>query len=386
MIDDKARSSRITFELLDRALPDIAPEVLGLWSVVPRRPDGMAASVPTPKEVIDAPVWRANYADPGLAVASLRMGEASLTVSRKELGSVPERLNRLIETQPAALDFGVRSSEEILAEPEAEFLALMQEVKNGYSSISFDTGEKSSFGWEQASHQLKEILERASRFVAAYAWVETRVQEELLGRTVVSWTGDVNTAWRAGLSPEQIRLHQRTLALALGSRDTLFRTVLLTAQLAVKVSVLLSTPGGVILALPAVWRFIHRVLAESKRVNQVNQRRITMANGLESSIREIASKVVKYVEDVSEMKVETKYVQIGAGGTVDFAQAKPVARTTIKLDGDSEAVIPLRQPTEGRFEVDSVLLDIHKSNVTTAIDYRARILSALMSAVQSFVR
>jgi hypothetical protein len=111
-----------------------------------------------------------------------------------------------------------------------------------------------------------------------------------------------------------------------------------------------------------------------------------MANGLESSIREIASKVVKYVEDVSEMKVETQYVQIGAGGAVDFAQAKPVARTTIKLDGDSEAVIPLRQSAEGRFEVDSVLLDIHKSNVTTAIEYRARILNALMSAIQSFVR
>ena len=262
MIEDKAGSSGVTFELWDRALPDIAPEVIGLWSVVPRGSDGTTASVPTPAEGVDAPVWRGNYADPGRAEASLRFGEASLTFSRKGLGSVPERLNRLIENQPAALDFGVPSSDGTLAEPEAEFLALMQEVKNGYSAISFDTGEKSSLGWEQASHQLKDILERASRFVAAYAWVETRVQEELLGRTVVSWTGDVNTAWRAGLRPEQIRLHQRTLALALGSRDTLFRTVLLAAQLAVKVSVLSSTPGGVILALPAVWRFIHRVLAE----------------------------------------------------------------------------------------------------------------------------
>ena len=111
-----------------------------------------------------------------------------------------------------------------------------------------------------------------------------------------------------------------------------------------------------------------------------------MANGLESSIRDIASKLVKYVEDVSEMKVETKYVQIGADGTVDFNQAKPVARTTIKLDGDSEVIIPLRQPAGGRFEVDSALLEIHKGSVTTAIEYRARILNALMGAIQSFVR
>jgi hypothetical protein len=226
----------------------------------------MATSVATPAEGVDAPVWRATYADCGRAEASLRFGEASLAFSRKGLGSVPERLNRLIENQSAALDFGLSSPGETLAEPEAEFLALMLEVKDGYSSISFDAEGKPTFGWAQASHQLKTILERMSRFVAAYAWVETRVQEELLGRTVVSWTGDVNTAWRAGLRPEQIRLHQRTLSLALGSRDTLFQTVLLAAQLAVKISVLLSTPGGVILALPAVWRFIHRVLAESRRL------------------------------------------------------------------------------------------------------------------------
>ena len=111
-----------------------------------------------------------------------------------------------------------------------------------------------------------------------------------------------------------------------------------------------------------------------------------MANGLESSIRDVASKVVKFVENVSELRVETKYVQIGADGTVDFNQAKPVARTIFRFDGDSDLIIPLRQPAAGRFEVDSALLDIHKANVTTAIDYRARILSALMGAIQPFSR
>ena len=111
-----------------------------------------------------------------------------------------------------------------------------------------------------------------------------------------------------------------------------------------------------------------------------------MANGLETSIRDFASKVGKYVEDISKMTVETKYVQIGSDGTVDFSKAKPVARTEIKLDGDSDVIIPLRQSEGGRFDVDSALLDIHKSNVTTAIEYRARILSALLSAFQSFTR
>ena len=37
---------------------------------------------------------------------------------------------------------------------------------------------------------------------------------------------------------------------------------MVAAQFGVKLAVLLSTPGGVILALPAAWKFINRVIAE----------------------------------------------------------------------------------------------------------------------------
>jgi hypothetical protein len=88
------------------------------------------------------------------------------------------------------------------------------------------------------------------------------MQEDLLGQTTVSWSGDVNTVWRVGLSPEDVKLHQRTLALALQSRDTLLQILVMATQFAVKLSVLLAMPGGAILALPAAWKFINQVLAE----------------------------------------------------------------------------------------------------------------------------
>ncbi len=259
----EVQSSKMTFELLDAAPADIAPEVLGLWAVVPRSSDEIPASGATSAGAADSPVWRASYTkDLGSAEARLSIGEARLDASRKILDKVPERLHRLMETQPPVLAFDVRSPGEILAKPEAEFLALLQEIRKGGPPMSFGAGEKSLSGWEQASQQFMAVLERVSRFVACYARVETRTQEYLLAQTTVSWTGDVDTAWKAELTPDQVRLHQRTLALALGSRDTLLRTVLMATQLAVKLSVLSSTPGGVILALPAVWRFIHRVLTE----------------------------------------------------------------------------------------------------------------------------
>src|SRR3970040_3069222 len=106
-----------------------------------------------------------------------------------------------------------------------------------------------------------------------------------------------------------------------------------------------------------------------------------MASDLENAIRMAAETVAKYVADVASMSVETKYVQIGANGDVDFSQAKPVARTLIRLDGDSDEIIPLRQAENGRFEADADLMDIHRRNVQTTIDYRARLLDAFLAGL-----
>jgi len=108
-----------------------------------------------------------------------------------------------------------------------------------------------------------------------------------------------------------------------------------------------------------------------------------MATELENSIKNAAAKVAQYVADVATMTVETKYVEIGPDGDVDFDQAKPAARTIIRLDGDSETVVPMRETETKEFEVDTLLFDLHQSNVTTAIDYRASMLDALLGTLKS---
>ena len=108
-----------------------------------------------------------------------------------------------------------------------------------------------------------------------------------------------------------------------------------------------------------------------------------MPNEYEIALRNAASRVAKYVQDAATMLVETKYVEVGAGGNVDFQAAKPVARTEIKLDGDSEAVLPMRRNDTGGMEVDATLFELHQQNVATAIDYRARMLNALLSTLVS---
>jgi hypothetical protein len=108
-----------------------------------------------------------------------------------------------------------------------------------------------------------------------------------------------------------------------------------------------------------------------------------MATELENSIRSVAEKVAGYVGSIATMTVETKYVKIGVDGDVDFTAAKPVARTSVKIDGDCEAILPVRVSDTGALTVEADLLDLHQRNVTTAIEYRARLLEALIGMLKT---
>jgi hypothetical protein len=105
-----------------------------------------------------------------------------------------------------------------------------------------------------------------------------------------------------------------------------------------------------------------------------------MANDVENALKSVATKIGKYVEDVATMSVETKYLQVSAtaGSTPQTA-----AKTVIKLDGDSETIVPLQASSTGQLSVDTELFDIHQRNVSAAIDYRARMLAALLEALRS---
>lgn len=106
-----------------------------------------------------------------------------------------------------------------------------------------------------------------------------------------------------------------------------------------------------------------------------------MATSLENSVRSAAAKLADALEKTSELNIETLYVAVGADGTVDFAQAKPIARTVIKLDGDYRAIIPMRVTATGALEQDETLLQLHQEHVKAAIEYRDKVLHALLSVL-----
>jgi len=104
-----------------------------------------------------------------------------------------------------------------------------------------------------------------------------------------------------------------------------------------------------------------------------------MANDVREAIKSAADQIAKYVQDAATMTVETKYVEMGAAG---FDDAKLAARTIVKLDGDSETVLPMKKNEAGPLEVDTVVFELHQQNVQTAIDYRAKILNSLIGLLR----
>jgi len=106
-----------------------------------------------------------------------------------------------------------------------------------------------------------------------------------------------------------------------------------------------------------------------------------MANELSSAVKSAAVNIAKYIGDAATLTVETKFIETSSQDFGDFSAALPVARTVIRLDGDSELVAPVRKTAAGTYEVDEALFELHQLNIETAIEYRARILSALLEMI-----
>ena len=70
-----------------------------------------------------------------------------------------------------------------------------------------------------------------------------------------------------------------------------------------------------------------------------------MSNGtttdLTTALKKAGAELAKQISDASELQIETKWVLADEKGDVDWTTAKPAARTTIKLDGDSELIVPM---------------------------------------------
>jgi hypothetical protein len=245
---------------------------------------------PTP----DIPVWRARFpADPTRAAEQLTRSQSQIAASRQALPAAKNRLDTLARhgreahdtrASPSTLSFSVgppspnATLHQLRAESggdEAMLLDGLLDINQGGDArdqvSSATLGPGMSFGigetigeWGEALHQhVQGFASQVAQAFSAYARVETEIGKRTIAHTTVRWTGDVETVWRSGSNvdyAEYLELHGEALTLAISSRDALVQTIVLAAAGAIKLSFLITTPTGVVLAIPKLWEYINRIL------------------------------------------------------------------------------------------------------------------------------
>jgi hypothetical protein len=104
-----------------------------------------------------------------------------------------------------------------------------------------------------------------------------------------------------------------------------------------------------------------------------------MATELETNIRTALEKLAKALADAAEMTVETRYKVVDPANPEALENGVLAARTTIKLDGDHEAIVPVTGTETGSIIIEDALLDFHLRNVQAAIEYRRGALETLVN-------
>lgn len=247
-------------------------DFFGLWTTTsaPASP-GVAFALPG-EEMPDVPIWRADLPEDMEQASSTLAGiEASLHRAQSALTTATDRIDLLVKRQTSPVSFGMEMRDDDLSQSEIDLLYLIQEAQFGKPPVSYGLGDLARGGWEKAVEQFQDFIGQVQRILSQYALVETHIAGQLMVRTSVSWMGDFETAWQVAADAKQMALHKRTLSTALAARSIMFRSVIVVATNASKLSVLLATPGGAILALPAAWKFINQIRAELEKYQKITE-------------------------------------------------------------------------------------------------------------------
>jgi hypothetical protein len=244
--------------------PPGVEDPLGIWDVVQddvvsfgAGVSGTADSAP-PAE----PVWRIELPEsPAESQAILAGRIRASKLVHQDLVRVDRDLTHLGRT--GAVSFS--ASDPLLAQ-KTELLATVDAFQSPVSYSLFRREDKEKESEDQESQQQwLAFVEQVRQTVANYARIETALAGLDVGKTTVGWTGHFATTWGPAATIEMMHVHRQSVRLALDSRIALIRIVSIVAAGAAGLALKAAIPGGQVLLLPAVWRFVRDVQAELRR-------------------------------------------------------------------------------------------------------------------------
>lgn len=250
---------------------------LGLWAPA-AGPAGLSFAV---DDLEPDPVFRVSLPEEDTAPETFGAGEAYIAQVNAALENVPARLDGLVQRtqarrrdgQGAGVSFDVLALEERESGPEGQLLALLgdaeQEGRRAGGEVSFGLVEETSAAWQQARAGFEALMTQINREVLHFAWVETSISGSLIARTTVGWTGDADTVYLEDIREQQVVLHGRTLRIVTQTRSLRLRLFITIASGAAKISTLIATPAGALLALPATYQYVMQIIAQVKQLQSI---------------------------------------------------------------------------------------------------------------------
>ncbi|MCP4540084.1 MAG: hypothetical protein GY832_23345 [Chloroflexi bacterium] len=250
--------SEYGFTLSGVGLPE-GEDPLGLWSVPPDDIVSFSAGAAVPPE---EPTWRIELPESPEEAQAILAGQIQASeLANKDLASVNRDLTHIGRTE--AVSFS--TADPLLAQ-KTELLGTLDAFQSPVSYGLFSRKDKKKESQDQESYQQwLAFVERVQRTVANYARIETAMAGQDVGWTAVGWTGNFTTTWEADVTRGMMRTHRQSVHLALGARIALIRIVSVVATGATGLAVKASIPGGQVLLLPAIWKFVRDVLAELRQ-------------------------------------------------------------------------------------------------------------------------
>jgi hypothetical protein len=236
-----------TFAAIGVHLPE-DQDPLGIWSLVP---SGVQAFAAAPS--VD-PLWRVD-----VSVADSEA--ASLLQSKLEFVEEWRSKLRTIEAQISELT--VAAGYEVAVAAPGAAAALLSEVQSlrGYA-LAYELDPDAMAPLGPIYEECERLLEEFRGLLKHWGRIETRVSGRSVGLTAVDWTGDFQTSWLEGIGQSDMALHLDAVKLAIASRLSLVQLVIVVATGALELALKASVPGGQVLLLPAVYRYVKDVLAE----------------------------------------------------------------------------------------------------------------------------
>lgn len=262
-----------------------AEDPLGLWAAAPGSGVhfGFEDGSGSPPE--DVSIYRIQLPeDSAAADADFRGHETQLELYDQVLQAIPGRFENLVKRnmgQPqtgrnGSIHYGMDISGKSGDEFDTELLELLVHADTG-GSFTPAAGEQVEFGVvdevlqpaiAQAETQFHALLDQVRREVQNFAWVETTVQRQTVARTSIKWSGDAETVWLGGISPEQTALHNRALQFTTRSRAVKLRMLMTITGGVAKMAAIMTNP---VLALPVLYQYVSRILAQTREFHALKQ-------------------------------------------------------------------------------------------------------------------